>query len=61
MRYANLSDARLREAVGSLTHLHASATLSATNLARSSPGNEKPEVCVTLRLLSESSGGRYWT
>ena len=33
MRYAHLSDARLREAVGSLTHLHASATLSATSTA----------------------------
>jgi integrase len=31
MRYAHLSDARLREAVGSLTHLHASATPSATS------------------------------
>ena len=30
MQYAYLSDARLREAVGSLTHLRASATLSAT-------------------------------
>ena len=30
MKNAHLSDARLGEAVGSLTHLHASATLSAT-------------------------------
>jgi integrase len=31
MRYAHLSDARLKEAVGSLTRLHVSATLGATN------------------------------